>query len=1196
MEYIDPQKARQERERQERERQARLKAERDRKARIEAEKAHQAKLKAERDRKARLKAEQEAAKKAQKAEHPDKKNTEPKPEAKKPKTQKPENKKPDPTTLTYSSISPIQNTISPIAQLPQTELKPQAPLNRNPRNWKNEKADEPKPYQKADLSGLKAKIAEGRAQKEQKQQEPLQRILNDPNSTETQRQTAKVLSARLKAQTIERYLTSDRVTLLALLPNGQPNDQTKSLFNQWLDTSKERLGPGEEKGLEQYYTDNSRTLKTLEWIINSAQKPDQPQSQRFKPYLTPTNDPKDKIELIALKNGSLKDLVNKTDSNNKNVWVNGDQIVRAVTKTDAQGKPVTEYFVPKNGAEVHSLSSSSNSDPQQQKPHTEWVKIAPPSNDQKIVSVDATELTQGKQPTRVASALNISGAEQHTHKRYNAISQRYEDYTNPTFTEYQQLRGDTPRVLTGSNLRNEIGMAMFNSSLGFTPNNAPQAGTPEAELLKQGKWQGDLFNGTTLPEQYKNLSPEQQKQKQEQFKRQQETISKVEEKIKEVGGENAKVTTLPITVDVTDAKTILQLPLFRVTGKDGKDRFVDENGRLYQDMADWKANNKLPPGRVSYFADGRINDRNNKPNIITENSHAVIDTTGERVKSVADTVLPWLGIAAGAVLIASGVGAPIGAGLITAATVTMAGVGAYGLSQGVGTLSDRGAHGQSNTDLTDAEVRETWLGLTADALSMFAVGSALRLGKNGLKVVEEVGTVSKALSVGAQYADTAAIGNSTVDLAKNWDRLTPQQQLASIGQLGFWGMSTGVSAKQAGGIKNLYGAQSIRESFGGKEIPVAQSPGLNPGEVNVSYGKGTPNVNHGGEVDSGNIQIHVDKAKEIRKENSPLQKVKDKVLGNKPEFEYGTKGWELNHEASKHQAMAESVFAEAKVQREKGNAKAADNLEQEAHELLRSSYEYRASANDPRVRNTPGDGEIAAGKRQYTNHSEIESLIGKKFNATTTKLPAGYQVIEIEHGRKICAVINSRGSLDLSKGILLVKPDGKISVDPQNRTSYNYTTIYRNDPRARADVLAAGFGLDGYTIHHVIADKVASTHPLTVMDMRLNKFTVDTFENYAPLPMKNKFFELQGAEVGHWSSHEKFDGIARAKLTAIQEKLQIKYSSPISEWPNHPKRDQIAAELKREVSALQSSTLSDIENGNVPMTDEGLTNGIGRIN
>jgi A nuclease family of the HNH/ENDO VII superfamily with conserved AHH len=145
-------------------------------------------------------------------------------------------------------------------------------------------------------------------------------------------------------------------------------------------------------------------------------------------------------------------------------------------------------------------------------------------------------------------------------------------------------------------------------------------------------------------------------------------------------------------------------------------------------------------------------------------------------------------------------------------------------------------------------------------------------------------------------------------------------------------------------------------------------------------------------------------------------------------------------------------------------------------------------------------------------------------------------------------------------------------------------------------MLGVNFGMNGYTIHHVIGDKVASTHPLTVMDMRLNKFTVDTFENYAPLPMKNKFFELQGAEVGHWSSHDRFDGIVKTKLTAIQEKLELKYGSPISEWPNHPQKDRIAAEMKSKISNLQSGTLSDIKNGNVPMTDEGMSSGIGRIN
>jgi hypothetical protein len=36
--------------------------------------------------------------------------------------------------------------------------------------------------------------------------------------------------------------------------------------------------------------------------------------------------------------------------------------------------------------------------------------------------------------------------------------------------------------------------------------------------------------------------------------------------------------------------------------------------------------------------------------------------------------------------------------------------------------------------------------------------------------------------------------------------------------------------------------------------------------------------------------------------------------------------------------------------------------------------------------------------------------------------------------------------------------------------------------------------------------------------------------------------------------------------------------------------------MQARISGLQSQTLTDIGNGRVPMTDEGMSNGIGRIN
>ncbi len=188
MEYIDPQKARQERERQERERQARLKVEQDRKAKIEAEKKRQAKLKAERDRKARIKAEEERqAKLKAEQQDPDKKPTQAKKpdekqETKKPKgAKKPDEKsqteitwsKPGETSPIYGSSAPIYSSISPIyiygqpsdpiAKGREPKPKSEVPNDRMPRTWTGEQADpQPEPKSKSveepALEALRARV------------------------------------------------------------------------------------------------------------------------------------------------------------------------------------------------------------------------------------------------------------------------------------------------------------------------------------------------------------------------------------------------------------------------------------------------------------------------------------------------------------------------------------------------------------------------------------------------------------------------------------------------------------------------------------------------------------------------------------------------------------------------------------------------------------------------------------------------------------------------------------------------------------------------------------------------------------------------------------------------------------------------------------------------------------------------------
>jgi hypothetical protein len=141
----------------------------------------------------------------------------------------------------------------------------------------------------------------------------------------------------------------------------------------------------------------------------------------------------------------------------------------------------------------------------------------------------------------------------------------------------------------------------------------------------------------------------------------------------------------------------------------------------------------------------------------------------------------------------------------------------YGIYQNASSLSARASHGESISDLGDAEVRGAWLGLTADALSIAALGSAVKLGKGGLGLLQsadEMGSAGRMLNGASTVADGAAITDSTVTLAQNWDKLSPEQRLMTIGQLGFWGTMGGLGAMRSGGHQNLYGGKDLKNFFG----------------------------------------------------------------------------------------------------------------------------------------------------------------------------------------------------------------------------------------------------------------------------------------------------------------------------------------------------------------------------------------------
>jgi hypothetical protein len=326
-------------------------------------------------------------------------------------------------------------------------------------------------------------------------------------------------------------------------------------------------------------------------------------------------------------------------------------------------------------------------------------------------------------------------------------------------------------------------------------------------------------------------------------------------------------------------------------------------------------------------------------------------------------------------------------------------------------------------------------------------------------------------------------------------------------------------------------------------------------------------------------------------ENGSIAKLKQRLgIGEANEAPPGSKARQLETEALKHEAMSDWRFAESERQAKLGNKAEADRLRQEAHDLREASHDYLEQSRDINARNQPGDGLIDGGKKIYDNHDDVKDLLGKPFDKT--KVPDGYTTFEIEGGRKIVAKVDADGTIDIRKAVLLVNEKGNVSVNAQSRVSYDYIKIYENSPNTRPGI---SFGKDGYTVHHMITDKISTGHPLTVKAMELIGFNVDMPVNYAAMPMKDQFFKLDGAEVGHWSSHPKFDETVVNRLNDIQTDLETLYG-PISDWSSSPNRVQIDADIRQSIRDLQTQVFDDIQNGRVPQTNEGTTHGLGRIN
>ncbi len=465
-----------------------------------------------------------------------------------------------------------------------------------------------------------------------------------------------------------------------------------------------------------------------------------------------------KVELVALAPDAAKALAKEGKVDG---GVDGELALRI---TPANGQGAKAYLVDDRGA----------------------AREVPLGPGDYVARADAGSLLRGGKPgAQVDSEVSILGAVK-TEKQYRLFDQHASALAAPLFMQHVALRGDAARELSGTDLDNEIATMMM-----LAPDNAAAA-TKEGELLHG-------------PAAQKIVAP---------------IAAQIRKTVEDDGGGPVKVASLPVMLNTKEHGPI-QLPLFRVETKKGE-RYVDNTGRYYASFKDWKENNKLPPGRMTFAEGGHLAlGKDQKPKLKTENTPLTVDSLGERIKQGADLAAMVGGFALlGAAVIGTG-------GL--ALPVAGIGLAAYGAYRSGENLLDRRAHRQS-LSLLNPEARMDWLNLGASVLAPAFLGKMISGMRAGVTATPEFSKSFARLAVASQYADSFAIVNQAQYLGAHWDELDLKTKLMMGGQIAAWGGMLGLQSRQLGGVRNLYSVAGMRQRMVDQVQTSASVPTVNGGK------------------------------------------------------------------------------------------------------------------------------------------------------------------------------------------------------------------------------------------------------------------------------------------------------------------------------------------------------------------------------
>jgi hypothetical protein len=273
-----------------------------------------------------------------------------------------------------------------------------------------------------------------------------------------------------------------------------------------------------------------------------------------------------------------------------------------------------------------------------------------------------------------------------------------------------------------------------------------------------------------------------------------QAIGTVSDALRAAGGEAPQVRAVPVYLRV-GRDQLAKTTIFRVQGRDGRERIVDNVGRTYDSLEKWKQHNQLGAVDVFLPKGGQMQGLDGKVVLEAFNNRRFDNTALPAVRGA----VAFLGTGAGVAVM-------LGTGGV-AAPLVMAGGAVFSVVDGTARLTDLDQHGQQLA-LTNRQALAAWLDFGAGWLGVSAIGT-------GLKWVARA----------SDLADLLTLGNDASDLASDWNKLSPGERVLAGAQIAFWASMLGAS-QFPGGRFNL--DSLMKRAPGGSEVgAISGDPNIN---------------------------------------------------------------------------------------------------------------------------------------------------------------------------------------------------------------------------------------------------------------------------------------------------------------------------------------------------------------------------------